>query len=772
MEFNKKKLALIILFLTFVAWPDRGFAQEEEFVGPFPSWANVKTRFGARGDGKTDDTKSIQQALDHLANYLTGTDTSKMPYTVVYFPAGTYLISGTLHLKGKIGISIIGENPNNTILKWVGGDNDTMLLANGSAYYKIARFTWNGNNKKNIEALGIHWMNKWNEKTSRSYATLNIDLADMQFMRCAVGIGGGTMEGAGTGSNDSEISIKRCIFNACTEAGIKITGFNALDYWIWYCQFNNCKQGVYCAHGNYHIYKCNFIASTESDIHNKGGFYTSVRESFSYNSKAFSIDEGASCNPFKRIFYRNTVLNYKGLAVEYYHLGNLTMFDNNFTKAYKKDTPDIGLGSWCPGYYSYLSLDNKYSFKDPVRLTMQRKNMMRGGDVIQNIQRSKPVKASVPALPAFLPQKKYPVFDIPALANGNTIQQIIDKAALSRKKTVIHFPAGKYYLDKPLVIPASSDLILIGDGLAHASVITVRKANSKETNLLQVFGPAKLAIYDLQLGEFSTDKKINTAIYFNDIDQKESRLVIDQLYSQSDTSLWLEKFNYLYVEKNNSFFSEGNFLSGGARQQEGKGTFKVRFNGGQFARTFVMGNTDLIARDCWWEGTTRRPIDLTGDGKITLDGAMISPWLADSTATININRFKGSITLMNIYMYGGLKIDPNNPDLTLLGWNIHFYHNIHPTHTLKKTASYKALLSGFSAQCYESNNPDCNKILSFEPVSRNVADTMGFIRQMSAQTRLPMRTIPNRVSPIGSSSIFIQRVSIGSANSGLKAIQR
>jgi polygalacturonase len=53
---------------------------DEEFVAPFPSWANVQTNYGAVGDGVTDDTAAIQNCLTAL-----GTST----YTC-YFPAGIY----------------------------------------------------------------------------------------------------------------------------------------------------------------------------------------------------------------------------------------------------------------------------------------------------------------------------------------------------------------------------------------------------------------------------------------------------------------------------------------------------------------------------------------------------------------------------------------------------------------------------------------------------------------------------------------------------------
>jgi hypothetical protein len=62
---------------------------EDEFVGPFASWANVKTEVGAVGDGKTDDTAAIQKALESVRR-------QDSPKKVLYFPAGTYRITGTL----------------------------------------------------------------------------------------------------------------------------------------------------------------------------------------------------------------------------------------------------------------------------------------------------------------------------------------------------------------------------------------------------------------------------------------------------------------------------------------------------------------------------------------------------------------------------------------------------------------------------------------------------------------------------------------------------
>ena len=58
-----------------------------EWYGPFASWGNVKTMYGAAGDGVTDDSAAIQAALTAVS---TGTTGSTNPPSVIYFPKGTY----------------------------------------------------------------------------------------------------------------------------------------------------------------------------------------------------------------------------------------------------------------------------------------------------------------------------------------------------------------------------------------------------------------------------------------------------------------------------------------------------------------------------------------------------------------------------------------------------------------------------------------------------------------------------------------------------------
>src|SRR5258708_18331668 len=90
---------------------------DEEFVGPFPSWANVKTNYGAAGDGVNDDTAAIQKALDALG--------PNNP--TLYFPAGSYRITQTLTLAGQGYVNVIGQDPAVTTILWGGSSGGPML---------------------------------------------------------------------------------------------------------------------------------------------------------------------------------------------------------------------------------------------------------------------------------------------------------------------------------------------------------------------------------------------------------------------------------------------------------------------------------------------------------------------------------------------------------------------------------------------------------------------------------------------------------------------
>ena len=108
-----KKIILLLLMSVFIFTGNI-------FYSSAVTLYNVKTDFNAAGDGLTDDTKSIQEALNTAA-------TTGFP---VYIPAGTYLISS---LTISSGVKIYGDGPASSIIKRKSNSTNqqySMLLAN------------------------------------------------------------------------------------------------------------------------------------------------------------------------------------------------------------------------------------------------------------------------------------------------------------------------------------------------------------------------------------------------------------------------------------------------------------------------------------------------------------------------------------------------------------------------------------------------------------------------------------------------------------------
>jgi hypothetical protein len=108
----------------------------------------VVTAFGAKGDGKTDDTAAVQAALAFVQRGGQG----DAPNKTLFFPAGTYLITTTLLLNETSGVMLLGTGATTTLL-WGGGKApapppdgglNRLLWSDGNTRFHLEGFVFDG----------------------------------------------------------------------------------------------------------------------------------------------------------------------------------------------------------------------------------------------------------------------------------------------------------------------------------------------------------------------------------------------------------------------------------------------------------------------------------------------------------------------------------------------------------------------------------------------------------------------------------------------------
>jgi hypothetical protein len=175
--------------------------------------------FGAVGDGVTDDTAAIQAAVNAAAG------------KTLYFPEGTYLVSGLLGYPcvtlPVIGIRIVGAGKYNAIVKtisqaamFVGIDAEKIEFENlGFECVATARVEWQ-------KAMVMRGVRKCNITNCRFFK-----IGDGAIAFGRTGFGGSDNYGEGT-RQPEQASVQQCEFEDCYSNGIMGSKFTGIKEWL------------------------------------------------------------------------------------------------------------------------------------------------------------------------------------------------------------------------------------------------------------------------------------------------------------------------------------------------------------------------------------------------------------------------------------------------------------------------------------------------------------------------------------------------------------
>ena len=275
------------------------------------------TSFGAKGDGKADDTAALQAGL----NYIAASRDNAAANKTLFFPPGTCkfrrehpayqkscpsththkpkpyhplnpkqtdLLTSALLVNYTEGVLLLGAGSATTLL-WGGasGNASRMLWSDGNTRFHIEGFVFDGNGS---EVVGLDHDSK-NQYESR------VVHRNLAFLRCSIGIRVGHAELTAS----AEMAYENLLF-AYNWVGADIGqsgSWNDFDNYFHGCHFQDNAYGINLHSGNFYCSNTRFERSAVGDVHSSI-LPSSLRRIVSVGSASFitGLPEG-NTSPWK-----------------------------------------------------------------------------------------------------------------------------------------------------------------------------------------------------------------------------------------------------------------------------------------------------------------------------------------------------------------------------------------------------------------------------------------------------------------------------------------
>ncbi len=615
---------VVLSFLLLSMLPGSGSAVGgEEFVGPFPSWRNAQRDYGARGDGQADDTAALQRALDELIRHTNA--------CVLYLPAGTYRLTGTLKTVRKAhtdcqGVAIIGEDPARTVLRWDGTNGGTMFSWD-AWYSKISRLNFAGAGRAGTALL-----------YGPAFSTYN-ETSDLIFRDVTNGLVFGGPKTAGQAEN----AVLRCQFLRCG-TGIQTVNWNSMDIWVWYGRFEDCGRGVHNVMGNWHVWQSLFLRSRIADLSSINLMAFSVVNNTSIGSRCFFDFATGHTWGSPVSLTGNRVLDPTGdWAVLLDNAGPYLVVDNQFRLPGK--TRGVRM-TWA----DQTLVGNRYSKTNAVE---ERGRFRR---LAEKVVPANAISDALPPLPPTPPHRERKVFEVPAGADADAIQQAINEAAkLAGQRPVVHLPMGNYAIRKTLVIPDGCDLQLVGDSAGETGT-RLNWTGPSDGVVLRVAGPSHATLRDFHIHAGTA-----RALLVENCDQPGSHILADQLNANGPTakgspnaaSLRLNSLDHadILLRSLQGSGNGGHWVEVLGGSEEKHATNQVSIftgaTGSAAGQYHVSRGGRLVVRGVYHERSSDslNGLHLTDRGTLSIDATRFSYATSPTSPTIAADNFHGLFTL-------------------------------------------------------------------------------------------------------------------------------